>query len=150
MPSPGSKAVDLVTVLRTIPDASYQRVVIQIGGNDITQFSSLPQLRQTIESVLYEAHRISNRVFLLTSGNVANAPLIPRPLAFLWEHRTRTVRTLFMTASKKTGTTYVDLFIENPKADPFAVLPYRYHATDLFHPSAAGYGLWYTQLKQAL
>lgn len=150
----GSRTADLVPVLRNFPNAAYQRVIIHIGGNDIVRFSSLPQLRQDIETVLAEARRISQRgpeaVFLLTAGNVANAPLFPRPLAFLWERRTRAVRALFMAASEKTGTTYVDLFIENPEADPFVLLPYRYHAKDLFHPSAMGYGLWYTQLKQKL
>ncbi|MGB4943177.1 MAG: GDSL-type esterase/lipase family protein [Candidatus Moraniibacteriota bacterium] len=150
----GSLTADLIPVLRSLPDHHYQRVVIQVGGNDIVRFSPLVQLSRDIETVLLEARRVSEsdtgKVFLMTSGNVGNAPLFPRPFASIWEHRTRTVRALFITATEKTNATYIDLFIERPEADPFAMLPYRYHATDLFHPSAAGYGLWYTQLKQHL
>jgi lysophospholipase L1-like esterase len=150
----GSLTADLIPILRHLPSHSAQRVVIQIGGNDIVRFSPLPQLGQDIDAVLQEAHRISDsalgEVFLLTAGNVGNAPIFPRPFASIWTRRTLAVRSIFMAAAEKTGTTYIDLFIERPESDPFARLPYRYHATDLFHPSAAGYGLWYTQLKQAV
>lgn len=150
----GSLTADLIPILRSLPDHLFQRIIIQIGGNDIVRFSPLAQLGQDIETVLREAHRISDRVagevFLLTAGNVGNAPIFPRPFTSIWTRRTLAVRAIFMAAAEKTGTTYIDLFIERPESDPFALLPYRYHATDLFHPSAAGYGLWYTQLRQAV
>lgn len=146
----GRKTAALIPVLKNLKTDSYQLVVIQIGGNDIVRFSPLPELARDIETVLREADRVATmRVILITSGNVGNAPLLPRPLAFLWQHRTQKVRALFMAASEKTGARYVDLYQEK-STDPFAIDPYRYHAADLFHPSADGYALWYEDFKQAL
>jgi len=145
----GRKTAELITVLEGLPANSYQLVIVQIGGNDIVQFSRLPQLRTDIGTVLSKAKHLSPRVILITAGNVGNAPLLPRPLAFLWTWRTLAVRTLFMAEAKINDVIYVDLY-KDRSDDPFALDPYRYHAADLFHPSAEGYGLWYQDFKKAL
>ncbi len=146
----GRKTAELIPMLKARNDDSYQLVIVQIGGNDIVQFSPLPQLAQDIESVLQEAARVSaGQIILITSGNVGNAPLLPRPFAFLWKQRTLRVRSIFMDMAKKTGATYVDLY-QDASTDPFALDPYRYHAADLFHPSTDGYALWYEDFKKAL
>lgn len=145
----GRKTAELIPVLTGLGGGHYDRLIIQIGGNDITYFTDEKQLSQDITSVLTEARKLSSQVILLTAGNVGNAPLLPRPLAFLWERRTLSVREIFMTAAETAGVVYVDLYREKP-SDPFYLEPYRYHAIDLFHPSSEGYGLWYQDLKKAL
>ena len=127
----------------------YDKSYIQVGGNDIVYFSKLKQLEKDIASVLKEAKRVGGEVALLTSGNVGNAPLLPRPLAFLWEQRTLSVRGLFMEAARQAGVTYVDLYRDDEN-DPFKLEPLLYHAVDLFHPSSDGYSLWYESLKKVL
>lgn len=144
----GRKTAELIPVLTEL-GGQYDRVILQIGGNDITYFSDTDHLASDITLVLAEAKRLSAHVILLTSGNVGNAPILPRPLAFLWHHRTLQVRDIFMRASKEVGVTYVDLYREK-RSDPFFFEPYRYHAIDLFHPSSEGYGLWYEELKKSL
>ena len=91
---------------------------------------------------------VGEPVTLLSCGNVASALLFPRPLAFLWERRTLLVRDMFMRAASKQGVTYFDLY-RDKKTDPFFLEPYRYHASDLFHPSGEGYGLWYENFKKS-
>ena len=144
----GRKTAELIPVLTEL-GGQYDRVILQIGGNDITYFSDTDQLASDIALVLAEAKRLSAHVMLLTSGNVGNAPILPRPLAFLWHRRTLQVRDIFMRASGEAGVTYVDLYREK-RSDPFFLEPYRYHAIDLFHPSSEGYGLWYEELKKSL
>lgn len=144
----GRKTAELIPVLTEL-GGQYDRVILQIGGNDITYFSDTDQLASDIALVLAEAKRLSAHVILLTSGNVGNAPILPRPLAFLWHRRTLQVRDIFMRASEEVGVTYVDLYREK-RTDPFFLEPYRYHAIDLFHPSSDGYGLWYEELKKSL
>ena len=144
----GRKTAELIPVLTEL-GGQYDRVILQIGGNDITYFTDEKQLAEDIALVLREAKRLSTHVILLTSGNVGNAPILPRPLAFLWHRRTLQVRDIFMRASGEVGVTYVDLYREK-RTDPFFLEPYRYHASDLFHPSSEGYGLWYEELKKSL
>ncbi len=145
----GRKTAELIPVLEVLVTHQYDQIIIQIGGNDITYFSDQDTLAGDIATVLQEAKRVSPQVILLTSGNVGNAPILPRPLAFLWHRRTLQVRDIFMKASEERGVTYVDLY-RDKKSDPFFLEPYRYHASDLFHPSSEGYGLWYEELKKAL
>ena len=144
----GRKTAELIPVLTEL-GGHYDRVILQIGGNDITYFTDEKQLAQDIALVLREAKRLSAHVILITSGNVGNAPILPRPIAFLWHRRTLQVRDIFMRASEEAGVTYVDLYREK-RTDPFFLEPYRYHAIDLFHPSSEGYGLWYEELKKSL
>lgn len=127
----------------------YEYVIVQIGGNDIVRFSNTKKLRTDIEYVLKEARRISDKVYLMTSGNVGDAPMLPRPFAFLWERQTLIVRDIFKDVAISSGVTYVDLFMKGDK-DPFAEDPSRYYAKDFFHLSGEGYGLWYTELEKVL
>lgn len=145
----GRKIAELLPVLQKLETGRYERVIIQIGGNDITYFSPLEQLKKDTAEVLSEAKRVGKQVTFLSCGNVGNAPIFPRPIAFIWTKRTLLVRGIFIEAAKQQNITYVDLYREGAD-DPFAREPLRYHATDLFHPSGEGYGLWYADLKKTL
>lgn len=145
----GRKTRDILSIMENISGRPYTYLIIQIGANDIVSFSNIETLRSDIRKVLLKATRIGENVFLMTSGNVGNAPLFPRPFAFLWERQTRIVREIFKEEADKLGVQYVDLFMEKDK-DPFALEPSRYHAPDLFHPSGEGYGIWYGELEKML
>jgi len=145
----GRTTRDIIADLQALQNGSYQMVIIQVGGKNITHFSNEALLKKDIASVLREAKRVGKKVILLTCGNVADALLFPRPIAFLWEHKTLVVRRIFMQAAEESDVTYVDLFREK-EDDPFFLEPYRYLAKDLFHPSSEGYGLWYEELRKAL
>jgi len=145
----GRRTAELLPVLKNLETGRYERVIIQVGGNDITYFSPLEQLKKDIADVLAEAKRVGKKVTLISCGNVGNAPIFPRPVAFLWSKRTLAVRSIFMEAATKAGVSHVDLYREGAD-DPFAREPLRYHARDLFHPSGEGYGLWYEDLKKSL
>lgn len=145
----GKKTRDIVSTMENISGRPYAYLILQIGANDIVSFSNTDTLRSDIKKVLLEAKRISENVFLMTSGSVGNAPLLPRPFAFVWERQTRVVRKIFKEEADKSGARYVDLFMEKDK-DPFALDPIRYHAPDLFHPNKEGYGIWYKELEKVL
>lgn len=141
----GRKTAEIIGDLEKIPEDSYQYVFIQIGGNDIVNFSKLGKLKKDLNEVLSKAKKISKNVVVLTSGNVGSAPIFPRPLAFLWERQTKKVREIFMKETSAREVIYIDLFKEATD-DPFYKEPLKYHAKDLFHPSSEGYGLWYENL----
>ena len=145
----GRKTAELLPTLRALPTKHYEKVIIQIGGNDIVAFSEKKQLQKDITAVLEEAKRVGKEVFLLTAGNVGNAPLFPRPLAYIWTKRTLAVRKIFKRTAEEMNVTYIDLY-RDAANDPFASDPYRYHAKDLFHPSSDGYALWYAAFKKSV
>ncbi len=142
----GRKTAEIIPDLKKIPKNSYEYVIIQVGGNDIIGFTNIEKLKSNLDVVLSEAKRIGEKVLVMTSGNVGNAPIFPRPIAFLLEKQTRKVREVFIKKTSNYNAVYIDLFKEKIN-DLFSKEPLKYHAKDLFHPNSDGYGLWYQNLK---
>jgi lysophospholipase L1-like esterase len=122
----------------------YDVILVQIGGNDVTHFTSLTNLESDLRVVVNNAQEKSDRVILISSGKVGDAPFIPRLLAALFNHHYLQVRELFIRLATTMHVTYVDLL---PVSDTFGTDADKYYAADYFHPSSEGYALWYGVLK---
>lgn len=146
----GARMADLLLALRSLPaEKTYDIIVLQIGGNDILNFTSPETVRTELRAVLTEATQRGGKVFLLTTGDVGNAPAFGPLLSRLYTTRTNELAPLFTEEAKKAGVTYVDLF-EPRETDPFFLEPLKYHAADGVHPSSEGYGIWYGKLNNAM
>ena len=93
---------------------------------------------------LANAH--SENVVQLTCGNVGTSKLLPFGTRWYFTHRTKKVREIFMRIANEHEVHYVDLF-RNKANDPYAQDPKKYYSPDFFHPSAGGYGDWYSFVK---
>lgn len=127
----------------------FDLIVIQIGANDIVRFTRLFRMQDALDDILKTATSCSSEVMLLTSANVGTAPIFSLPLQWAYTRRTLQVREIFMQKAKEHGVIYVDLF-QSPQDDPFAQHPEVHYASDDFHPSDEGYGVWYRKIKSAL
>jgi len=145
----GLRTQGLVTKLESLPWEWFDIIVLQIGGNDITHFTRLHDLEQQIAIVLDLAKKRGRAVVLFTAGNVGSAPVYPFPLSRIYTHRTRLVREIFRRQADQHMAHYVDLF-QSSEADPFVQQPAVYYAADGFHPSGAGYGVWFQRIGPAL
>lgn len=143
----GARTRDVLTVLRDVRDARYDLVLIQVGGNDVLRFTPLDDLRADIDAALFEAGRLSDRVVLLTAGNIGLAPFFPRPVGWLYTWRTQRVRALFRETAQRHGARYVDLFTSR-RDDVFLTDPPRYYAPDFLHLSGEGYRVWYERVRE--
>ena len=141
----GMRTAGLEDALRGVQGDKFDVVILQIGGNDIVQRTSLDDLKRSIGEALDIAHGLGRQVVLLTSGDVGSALILPRITASFFTKRTLLVRDIFRKAATTRGTAYVDLFQEK-SVDPFAIDPDRYYAADYFHPSAEGYGVWFERV----
>ncbi len=131
------------------PSERFDLIVLQTGGNDILRWTPLASLKEDLQRLLMEARKRSDLVVLLTSGNVGLAPLFPRPLSWFYTFRTQQVRTIFQTLAAEQDVAYVDLY-KKRKDDVFLTDPKRYYASDFFHPSGDGYGVWYKRVRETL
>jgi lysophospholipase L1-like esterase len=123
--------------------------LLQIGGNDVVRFTNTKKLRTDLRDVLAESKKRGDKVVVMSNGDVGNAPAFGPVLSFIYHIHTQTVRAIFIEETTRAGVLYVDLY--EPKAsDPFAEKPLLYHAADGFHPSSAGYGLWFSKLSGVL
>lgn len=146
----GMRIADLLELLRSIPEEKrYALVLLQIGGNDILNFASAESVRENLRIVFDEAKKGGERVVLISTGNVGNAPAFGPVLSYVYELRSKEYRDMFIAESTTAGVAYVDLY-ESKETDPFALEPLKYHAADGLHPSSDGYGLWYAKLKTVL
>lgn len=128
------------------PDDKYDLILIQIGGNDIVQRTAYNDLEQNFPKVLELAKQHSANVVQLTSGNVGTSKLLPFGTRWYFTIRTKQVREIFMRINAEQGTHYVDL-LRKRSVDPYAQDPDKYYSADYFHPSADGYGDWYSFVK---
>lgn len=145
----GLKTAEIVRELPTHVPQKYDLVVVQTGGNDILSFTPLATLRGDIERLLDRAIGVGEKVVLLTAGDIGRAPFFPHAVSWLFTRRTRLVRKIFQATALQKGVQYVDLFV--PQVDDvFAGNPRRYYTSDLLHPSADGYGVWFEEVRQTL
>ncbi|MBP9669389.1 MAG: SGNH/GDSL hydrolase family protein, partial [Candidatus Pacebacteria bacterium] len=133
----GGKTRELLAQLGKVQRTSYDVIVIQMGANDITHFSSSEQTQVELDQALRRAKELAPTVVLLTCGDIGNAPLWPWPLGHLYTYRAQVFREKFMTTAKEHGVLYVDLFT---KPDVFTTDAARYYAPDGLHLSGEGYG----------
>ena len=82
---------------------------------------------------------------IASCGNVGTAPIFPRGTRWLLRNRTLKVRGLFREVVRGENFHYVDLF-QDETVDPFARNPETHYAADSFHPSVAGYGVWFRSI----
>lgn len=143
----GSKVVDAIKQLKRVPaKARYDLILIQIGGNDIVRRTPYRQLQRDLPILFKLAKQHSDKIVQLTCGNVGTSQLLPLGTRWFFTLRTKKIRDIFMSAATAHNVHYVDLY--RPKAqDAYAKNPKLYYSPDFFHPSATGYGEWYTSIK---
>lgn len=127
----------------------FDIIVLQIGGNDITHFTPIQELDPDVRELLTLARTLSEKVIVLHTGDLGRSPIFPWPINWIISRQTRLVRDVYLKATKETKTHYVDLYLLKTD-DEFHTDKSRYYATDSFHLSGDGYGIWYREIKKVL
>ncbi|MBA3815836.1 MAG: hypothetical protein H0X29_04815 [Parachlamydiaceae bacterium] len=146
----GAKLKDLLLVLQKQQSKNYNLLVLQIGANDITHFTSYNSVRNELSEILALASEFSAKIILLTSGDIGRAPVFHWPFSRIMTARTLKVREIFIEeASKYKKVSYVDLYLDRSE-DPFEKDLKKYYASDSFHLTDDGYGVWYFFVQKHL
>ena len=141
----GALTKEVVGQLQSAKQSRYDLVLLQVGANDVIFFSSLSGTEQNLREVLKIAKQKSDRVLLLTAGDIGNAELFPWPLSTIISYRTRLLRERFMRVCAEYGVVYVDIYA---RIDPFASDPQKYYAPDGLHLSDSGYEFWFGIVRE--
>ncbi len=145
----GARTAEVAAQIADTPLHSFDIVLIQVGANDVTHFTNAEELRASVADLLKRSHDVGAHVFLMTSGSVGHAPLFIYPFSKIFTDRTLAVRAIFSDEARKAEAQYIDLYHAR-EDDIFLTDPKKYFASDSFHPSEEGYGVWYEELKKAL
>ncbi len=146
----GMKLEEFVRRINAREGERYDLVVMQIGANDIVGLTSERDIRARLGEALGRADSLAPRTIVICAGNVGLAPVFKWPASALYTARARSVRALYLEeVAKHPSARYVDLFNER-EDEPFNKDIDRYYARDHFHPSGAGYGIWFGKLEPFL
>lgn len=141
----GAKTAAVTEQLGNPGDASFDAILIQVGGNDILRFTGVARLREDLEAVLRSAKAQTGLVVMMSTGDVGRAPAFPWPVDKYYSWKSKRVRQMILSLVAEEDVEFIDLY--NPRPDnPFYRDPETYYAHDGLHPSGKGYGLWYDKL----
>lgn len=144
----GAVVADLSAQIAHASLEHYDLVLIQIGGNDITHFHDAEKTTNALELIVQDAVSRSDATILIAAGNVGAAIILPPPIRPFYTKLNLQYHAAFAAMAERAGAVYVNLY-RPPREDPFVRDPYTYLAADGFHPSSAGYGIWFDALEKA-
>ena len=146
----GLRIAGLLDLLKTIHEKTpYDLILIQIGANDIIRLTPLREIETGINEVLARTALLGQKVIILHSGDVGEAPLFPWYFRGWLSRRSRAVREIYIRAAPAHGAEYVDL-IDSPVAHQLRENTKIYYANDLLHLTDEGYGLWFEEIQKHL
>lgn len=146
----GIKIKDGLSKIKNLEkEKKYNFIIIQLGANDITRFTKITSVVSDLRELLKIAHEHSNKVIFVTSGSVGYAPLFIEPFSSFYTNRSKTFFKDYKKIAEESNTKYVNLFFSKEE-DPFRKDEDKFYAEDKFHPSGAGYGLWYENIKKVI
>lgn len=147
----GAKLADAIEQLNTVT-TTYDLLFLHVGGNDIVRLTPLEQVRNEYKQVLELATNKADKVLHTSTGNVGAAPFFPTPAGWYYSYRTRQVIGIIqkeIAAYDEKTVRYTYLYTTR-KADPFMKDVDTYYLRDYFHPSDAGYALWWQVMSVEL
>jgi lysophospholipase L1-like esterase len=141
----GLRLKGLIGILSQLKGKHYNLAVLQIGANDIMNFTSFKDIERDEKEALQLAKQISGKIIILHSGDIGKAPLFHWPLTWILTWRTLKVREIYK-KSQDPKVSYVDIYqleksIKNKK--------YNY-SPDHLHLNGQGYHVWYSFIKTKL
>jgi lysophospholipase L1-like esterase len=145
----GAQVADMQVQLNEASLQKYNVILIQVGANDVTHFHSAKKSADTLAPIIEKASSLSKHVYVMLAGNVGATTNFPPPLRPIYTSLTLQYHQEFAKMAASEGATYINLY-EPPATDPFTANPAKYLAEDGFHPSSAGYELWFGRLQHVL
>jgi len=138
----GLRLKGLADILNTLQDKEFDLAVLQIGANDILDFTPMAQIQDDQRHVLDLTKHIAKKIIILHSGDIGQAPMLIWPFTLIYTWRSLKVREIYI-ASQDDRVSYVDIYAFNKGRD----LSQGY-SNDRLHLNKEGYALWYSYIKR--
>jgi len=137
----GMRITELNEKIKNIEN-KYDLIVIQIGANDIIRFTSNKTIDSELDKLLTKTKSLSDKVIILHSGDVGETKMFPLFIKPFYSKKSKQVREIYITQTKKHNADYVDLFDTHTKDE--------FYANDFLHLNDDGYEVWYEKIKEKL
>ncbi len=137
---PGARTGDLINNLLT--DAINDRpdiVTLLIGVNDIHGNTAKKKFAENYSEILKRLKAGTKaEIFAVSIPYIGTDALLLPPFNSYFKHRTKEYNKIIKRLAQANNLNYIDLFTPTERMLDNA----SFCSTDLFHPSAKGYGLW--------
>lgn len=144
----GAQAHELASQRANAKLDHYELILIQIGANDVVRFHSAQEVSDEVERVIRSLPAAS-QVVLFMPGDMGDTDTLPFFLNPFYTRLSIAYHAAYEQRSRALGITYVNLY-EDPSREIFHNDRKTYFARDGFHPSSAGYGLWFDAVRAQL
>lgn len=144
----GARILDAHKQTESAVREKYSHILIQVGANNIVVLTSIHQAEEQLR-VLLKNLPGHEQLTVITCGNIGGANLIPWFARGLYTKKTLAYHQMYKRVVPEFGGIYVNLYLPKEE-DPFLKEPEKYLAEDEFHPSSAGYTLWFEKISQVL
>lgn len=142
----GARVEDVLQQIAAFHEEHFDLIIIQIGGNDVTHFTSLKKIAEDMNKIIKQAKIIAPHVLVWSSGSVGFAPIFIPPLSWIYTAETRRIYRTLSRIVTAAGCTYVNLFVPWSE-DIFKTDTKKYYAPDCFHVADAAYDIWYEKCR---
>ncbi len=113
----GLRLKGLIEILSHLEDKRYDLAILQIGANDIINFTNLKKVDEQERTVLDMTKKIAKKVIILHSGDIGKAPLFNWPFTWIYTWRSLKVRDIYK-KNQDDQVKYVDIYgLEKPDQD---------------------------------
>ena len=140
----GLRLKGLIDILKGLQDKTYDLAVLQIGANDIIQWTAFPEIKEEHARVLDLTRHIAQKIIILHYGDIGQSPLFIWPINWLFAWRSLKVRKIYMQVQND-RVAYLDIYALN-KGKDFSDC----YARDHLHLNEKGYAIWYGYIKDEL
>lgn len=145
----GSIVTDLQKQINLTSRKKYDRILVQIGANDMIAFHTPEKVANELKNILVPLSKKTTQLIFISAGNLGTAPLIPFFLRPLYTRLNLRYHEEFESIGKLNGITYINMYTP-PQEDPFILDPKNYFVEDDFHPSSLGYKVWFIRIQETL
>lgn len=131
-------------------EGEYSTILLQIGANDLLRHTPPAEVVAEIEGIAVDVRKYTDRVIVLTSGNIGAAPRFSATKRAAYTDEFRIYDQLMQSQAMKTGSFMFVSQFKEPEDDPFVLEAEKNFSMDGLHPSSDGYALWFEELKPYL
>lgn len=142
----GSKLAQTYQKIMSLPELSFDSVIILTGGIDTISLTSQKTMTDLLQQTIEQLKKVcTNKVFLVSVNNVGATQFFPYPLNLLCTYRSRQITELCGQVASKNQIVHIPLFLEKDQ-DPFYASPKKFISYDGIHPNDEGYKIWYDKI----
>jgi lysophospholipase L1-like esterase len=130
-----------------VPALEPDLVLLSVGANDVTSWRAADEYAWTMREIVGRLRETGARLAVLNVPAIVSVPLLPLPVRWALDVRTREYNARLRELRREIGFTLVPIYEDTREAFE---RDRTHFAADEYHPSSKGYALWADVIRAAV